>query len=100
VTDLISKGLISAGELVSTNSVWPAKALLLADGSVEYEGKVYSSPSAAAGAVRNGAANGWTFWAVETETGKVPLSVLRARYTESQGNRENPARGQEEVGQE
>lgn len=85
VADLISGGVVTAEtQLVSTNSVWPAKALLLADGRVQYEQDIFASPSAAASAVRNGAANGWTFWAVETECGKVPLSVLRARYTDDQ----------------
>lgn len=83
VQDLLSAGLLQGGEaLTSTNGTWPAKGTLLADGRVDVEGTAYSSPSAAASAVKSGPANGWEFWAVQTPTGSVSLATLRARYAD------------------
>lgn len=86
IPQLIEGGLISAGQgLVSTNGAWPALATLNGDGTVQYNGASYPSLSAASGAAKDGgASNGWEFWAVQTENGKVPLATLRARYLEEQ----------------
>ncbi|GAC1439377.1 MAG: hypothetical protein NVSMB55_00640 [Mycobacteriales bacterium] len=81
VQHLIAAGLLAGGEtLTSTNGAWPATALLLPDGKVQTGGHVYATPSAAATAVKDGPANGWEFWAVDTPTGQVTLATLRARY--------------------
>lgn len=84
VQNLIDAGLVSGGVgLVSTNGVWPASAVLNTDGTLTYENQTYPTPSAAAAAVKGGAANGWDFWAVEDTTGKTTLATLRARFTET-----------------
>lgn len=80
---LVSTGVLQPGaKLTSTNGAWPASATVTSAAEIEYAGNAYASPSAAAGAVKDGAANGWDFWAVETDNGKVPLSVLRERCRE------------------
>lgn len=83
VKDLLDAGLLHAGDTVtSTNGVWPATGTVLVDGSIEVDGTAHPAPSAAAYAVKNGNANGWDFWAVETPTGHVTLATLRTRYAE------------------
>jgi hypothetical protein len=48
------------------------------DGSISYEGKVFSTPSAAALAVTRTASNGWKAWRYERAPGDwVPLDELR-----------------------
>ena len=77
--DLLARGLIQGGdELVSTNGQWPASAKVTPQGTIEYLGDEYLTPSAAGVAVRSGATNGWTFWAVVRGGQRVPLAVLRA----------------------
>jgi hypothetical protein len=85
VQDLMAAGLISAqAPLTSTNGAWPASAHLDNTGNVVYQATTYKTPSAAGAAVKNGkATNGWDFWAVETPSGQVRLSALRARYLET-----------------
>lgn len=79
----IETGVLQPGaRLVSTNGAWPASATVTTAAEIEYAGATYVSPSSAAGAVKDGAANGWDFWAVETNSGKVALSVLRERCRE------------------
>ncbi len=83
VPQLMGQGLLAAEtEIVSTNGAWPASGRVLADGRIEMGGTVFETPSAAAAAVKGGAANGWDFWAVEGSTGRVTLATLRARYLE------------------
>lgn len=81
LADILHAGLLGAGvRLVSTNNGHPADAVLNADGSITWDGTVYQTPSAAGAAVRGGkATNGWAFWAIETDSGKVSLATLRSR---------------------
>ncbi|SDM10742.1 hypothetical protein SAMN05660642_01686 [Geodermatophilus siccatus] len=90
---LLDAGLLTPGEtLTSTNGVFPATAVLCADGAVEYDGTPYPSPSKAASEAKGGlAANGWDFWAVERSTGRVPLATLRARWLDSAQSDNGPA---------
>jgi hypothetical protein len=82
--EIIRAGLLAAGtKLVSVNGSWPASAVVSKNERIEYQGKEYSSPSTAAGVVRGGAANGWDFWAVETDTGRVTLATLRQRFLDA-----------------
>lgn len=81
VAQLVEKGLIKAGEeLVSTNGVWPAIARVDDHGKIEFNGTSYDAPSSAAKAVKNGSVNGWEFWAVQKDSGKVSLAILRAKF--------------------
>jgi hypothetical protein len=88
LVDMIAAGMPAVGTaLVSTNATAPATATVVADG-IEFDGKVYMSPSLAGGIARGRdssvGTNGWDFWAIETDSGKVTLATLRARYQEMQ----------------
>ena len=82
LADMLAAGVIEPGtRLVSTYSVAPADALVNADGTITWDGSTYQTPSAAGTAVREGkATNGWAFWAIESESGKVALATLRSRH--------------------
>lgn len=86
LAEVIQSGHFPVGSrLVSTNGLWPATAEVVADG-IEFAGTVYKKPSAAGSAVKNGgSANGWDFWAVDTENGQVKLSTIRSRCLKEQG---------------
>jgi hypothetical protein len=80
---LVDAGLIAAGTpMVSTNTRWPAKGIIHADGTLEHDGKRYTNPSPAATAACNGIqANGWTMWAVEMPDGTMKtLAAFRSEY--------------------
>ncbi|WP_029212996.1 hypothetical protein [Arsenicicoccus bolidensis] len=82
--NVLDAGYLTPGaSVVSTNSVWPATGVINADGSITVNGTSHPTPSAAAGAVKGGAANGWDFWAVEDAAGKTTLATLRARFVDS-----------------
>jgi Restriction Enzyme Adenine Methylase Associated len=85
VQEVMAAGLLTSGDqLTSTNGAWPAVGHIDDTGNVVYQGTTYPSPSAAGSAVKGGkATNGWDFWAVETATGLVRLSTLRARHLET-----------------
>jgi len=88
LADIVKAGLITEGTtLVSNNGAWPATAVLGESGSVIYDGTTYPTPSAAASAVKGGAANGWEFWAVDDGTKLVTLGGLRASYLDKHGRR-------------
>nr|WP_240894795.1 hypothetical protein [Kineococcus siccus] len=78
ISDLLAKGLLSAGtQLHSTNGVWPARAIVLADGRVQVGQVAHASLSTAAASITHGSVNGWDFWAITTPTGDVRLATLR-----------------------
>lgn len=62
---LIDAGFLAPGDaLVATHRDFKGKrATLTADGSIDLDGKVYTSPSAAGHSLRKRATNGWYFWA-------------------------------------
>lgn len=82
LADLLTSGLLAPGtRLVSTYASYAADAVVNADGSITWDGQTFATPSAAGCAVRAGkATNGWSFWAVQTDNGKVTLATLRARH--------------------
>ena len=86
VQDLQSSGLLAADtRLVSTYASYAADAVVNPDGTITWDGQTFATPSAAGCAVRGGkATNGWAFWAIETDTGKVTLATLRARHDAGQ----------------
>jgi hypothetical protein len=85
IKHLIDAGLLTPGtELVSTNGVWPATAVVTGDGHVEYDGTPYAHPSSASKRVANGiSSNGWDFWAIKTQSGLIKLSALRDEFEAS-----------------
>ena len=90
LAQILEAGQIEAGDvLVSTNGAWPARARVAADARIEMDDEFYDTPSGAASAAKNGAANGWDFWARETSAGPVPLSILRAELLEQWASHEH-----------
>lgn len=59
---LVAKGLLPVGTELRPRSGGAERAVVLADGRLEMDGKVYDSPSGAGRVVRGGATNGWQFW--------------------------------------
>ncbi len=54
------------------------KAFVLADGTIRYNGEIFTSPSLAAVAVTNRPMNGWGFWRFKDTSGEwVKLDALR-----------------------
>lgn len=85
VLDLITAGLLQPGPIVSTSAIWPGEATLNTDGTINVNGVNYPSPSAAGCAHYKAlggpkTVNGWSLWAITTDTGLVKLSTLRERY--------------------
>ena len=85
VAQLVEKELLEVGkELVSTYRAWPAIARVDEHSKIEFNGTSYDTPSGAAQVAREGKnTNGWEFWAVQTESGKVSLAILRAEFMSS-----------------
>lgn len=95
MTDLIEGGFLDAGTHVrSIPAKYDAVALVLDDGALKVDGKRYQTPSAAAGAVRDGSVNGWDFWGVLSGGGQlVSLATLRERLQrEGPRERRGPAK--------
>lgn len=82
MADLIGAALLKPGdELISVRSAWPASASVNADGSINYDGRAFATPSAAGCEVRDGrATNGWIFWAVKRDGVLKTLAELRDKY--------------------
>jgi hypothetical protein len=81
LTDLISADLLPAGTtLLPAQRGIEAVATVLPDGKIAYADDIYSTPSAASGAVSGTATNGWTFWAADTPEGRFTLAALREEF--------------------
>lgn len=78
--------LIAAGKLASGTVLTAARedldisATLLDDGRILLDDEIYDSPSGAARAVLDHAANGWRFWLADTPEGQLPLGEIRRMY--------------------
>jgi SHS2 domain-containing protein len=70
---LFRAGLVKEGQtLVTSNIRYPqVSAVISADGRIEFDGKMYDSPSGAGKAAATGrrAVNGWTFWRLGSTSG-------------------------------
>ena len=78
--DLLDRGLVKAGESVvaTRKSLAGNTAVITAEGTLEFKGIVYGSPSAAAVAASGKKAEaGWEFWAAERDGSLVTLYELR-----------------------
>ncbi|MEH0110759.1 hypothetical protein V6N00_13695 [Tersicoccus sp. MR15.9] len=82
IADLIAAGLVRPGErLVFMRTGYAGSASVNADGTVNYDGVAYKTPSAAGKALREGAeTNGWYNWAVIRGDSRVRLTELRKQY--------------------
>lgn len=88
---VVDAGLLGVGtQLVSSNGAWPATARVAERGQIDDDGTLFATPSAAASAVKNGPANGWDFWAVESDTGRTTLATLRAKLLADERSESNP----------
>ena len=81
VADLLSVGLLRAGQTLYSR---PGKhggfqAIVLNDGRIETNGKIFDSLSMAGWEVRNRATNGWTFWKVDLQS-QTSANDLRREY--------------------
>lgn len=86
VLDLLHAGLLESGSvLVSARSdAAGIQATVLADGRIEYDGRVFETPSGAGRAAIRRSINGWAFWRVGSTTGP-RLLELRAELEDSGG---------------
>lgn len=91
VGDLLVAGVIQDGqELVPMSPAWHTVAVVT-NGRIVVNGKKHSHLSAAGRAVNGGVSiNGWSFWAVNTPNGKVPLAVLRAKVVRERQSGTSP----------
>lgn len=81
LAELISAGRLAPGTILSAaKEDLDVAATLLDDGRILLDEETYDSPSAAARAVLDHAANGWRFWVADTPEGQLPLAVIRHRY--------------------
>jgi len=79
--DLLVLGVFEAGAtLVGKVQEGRVEATLLADGTVEFDGEVYSSLSAAGKAATGRDVNGWAFWSMQTGEGLKRVRRIRREY--------------------
>lgn len=79
--DLISLGvLVPDALLIGRVEGDEVQARLMADGTVEFDGEVFSSLSAAGRAAAGRSVNGWYFWGTETDEGFRRLRKIRRLY--------------------
>ena len=97
VIDLISAGLISAGQTLYPKQRSAAGQLgqVLDDGRVSAEGEIFDSLSLAAIRVVKRRANGWTFWLVDEKT-KQSMDDLRKQYRDLIGEEDGEEDGSDE----
>jgi hypothetical protein len=90
VIDLISAGLVSAGQTLypRQSSVSGQTAQILEDGRISVDGEVFDSLSMATYRVVKNGQNGWTFWRLDEKT-KQNMSDLRKQYLEMIGDEDD-----------
>jgi hypothetical protein len=89
VIDLISAGLVSAGQtLYPRQSIVSGQtAQILDDGRISVDGEVFDSLSMATYKIVKTGRNGWTFWRLDEKT-KQNMSDLRNEYREMIGDKD------------
>ena len=89
VIDLISAGLVSAGQTLypRQSSVSGQTAQILEDGRISVDGEVFDSLSMATYKVVKNGQNGWTFWRLDEKT-KLNMSDIRNQYREMIGDKD------------
>jgi len=75
------KGIVGGKRIYATYKGTEFKAVVYRNGRIKFNGQFYDSPSAAGGAARQRATNGWTFWGVRKNGELVKLSELRKKAT-------------------
>lgn len=83
IADLINAGLLEEGAIIYArrHRVADRVATVLADGSLDVNGKTFNTPSAAAVAVSGHSENGWSFWLTDPKSRR-SLSDLWHEYVE------------------
>ena len=83
--DLISAGVLTPGAMLTARvDGVEVQATMLSDGTVELDGEVYASLSAAAKMATGRTSNGWYFWKTETDKGLQRLRRIRQEYASGQ----------------
>ena len=84
IRDLMKAELLAAGQvLVPGSAKWGEhRAVVMADAQIEYEGRLFETPSGAGRAAIKRTVNGWWFWKLEGEQGP-RLIDLRAHLVSS-----------------
>lgn len=85
VADLIKEGLLAPGTKLyctwGNRAEMNDEAEVTSDGKIKVGDDIHDTPSGAANAVRGGAANGWTFWGVQSDDGSlIPLGDLDDQF--------------------
>ncbi|GGP12966.1 DUF262 domain-containing protein [Nonomuraea glycinis] len=82
LSHLIDHDLLDVGAtLVDPQHGTDAAAIVTSEGKIELDGKIFDTPSAAAGAVLDvNNCDGWTFWYAGTDDGLRPLADLREEF--------------------
>ena len=90
VIDLISAGLVSAGQTLYPRqpSVSGQTAQILDDGRISVDGEVFDSLSMATYRFVKNGQNGWTFWRLDEKT-KQNMGDLRNQYREMIGDKDD-----------
>ena len=90
--DLISLGVLRPDALLTgrVDGV-EVQARLLADGTVEFDGEVYNSLSAAGRVAAGRTVNGWNFWGTETDEGYSRLRRIRREHALGQSGIDSDA---------
>ena len=80
--DLMSEGLISAGESISSiDTEYPVVAEITEDGEILLNEKVYENPEQATRSLGDEVTSGWDFWEVARDEGPIRLRELVERFT-------------------
>ena len=86
ISDLIAADLLEVGAVLKGRSEdAETQAVVLADGSIEFDGEVYKTPSGAAMAAKGIYTNGWHYWLVMLPQETVSLLKLRSRFLQDGG---------------
>jgi hypothetical protein len=83
VSDLMSAGLVRAGQALLGPSQRDANAKIAPDGRISVDGTIYPSLSTAASSIAKLETNGWTYWRIEYEGQWVKIQELRRRLEAS-----------------
>lgn len=79
LVDLINAGVITPGAVLTPRQAKHAgrSATVLSDGRIDVDGRVFESPSGAAGAIRGMPTNGWWFFLVDAAARRSLHDALR-----------------------
>lgn len=83
LVDLVKADLLPAGTTLVAAGDAEITAIVLDEGRISVDGRIYDSPSPAAADASGGSRNGWTYWHADLAHGRFSLSHLRDVLLES-----------------